>query len=101
MRRRAFRSLAYLAKMHQTLSMASSQRYKLFTHEWPDVQPTLLQIEHVYFSGHRKGDVAFFHSASRSLLVQDLLFNQPAKDEHNESVNIVINFGILALMPIW
>jgi hypothetical protein len=40
----------------------------------------------VYFSGHRKGDVAFFHAASRSLLVQDLLFNQPAKDEHNESV---------------
>jgi glyoxylase-like metal-dependent hydrolase (beta-lactamase superfamily II) len=40
----------------------------------------------VYFSGHRKGDVAFFHPASRSLLVQDLLFNQPPKGEFNESV---------------
>jgi hypothetical protein len=49
----------------------------------------------VYFSGHRKGDVAFFHAASRSLLVQDLLFNQPAKDEHNESVRPLYSLSLV------
>jgi hypothetical protein len=51
----------------------------------------IAQIQHVFFSGHRKGDVAFFHPASRSLMVQDLLMSQPGADEQHEAVSLMLS----------
>jgi hypothetical protein len=42
-----------------------------------------------YFSGHRNKEVAYFHSASKTLIEADLLFNLPA----NEQVRIVLYIG--------
>jgi len=41
------------------------------------------EIEAVYFSGWKNQDVAFLHRASRTLIVADLLFNLPAKEQYS------------------
>lgn len=43
------------------------------------------EIEHRYFSGFVNKDVAFYHIASRSLIVADLLFNMPPLEQYSRS----------------
>ncbi|KAH9941107.1 uncharacterized protein BXZ73DRAFT_98318 [Epithele typhae] len=40
-------------------------------------------IKHVFFSGFKNKDVAFFHEASKTLIEADLLFNLPAKEQYS------------------
>lgn len=43
------------------------------------------EIVACYFSGFKNKDVAFLHKASRTLIVADLLFNLPAKEQYSKS----------------
>jgi len=38
-----------------------------------------------YFSGYKNKDVAFLHSASKTLVQADLLFNLPAKEQYSKT----------------
>jgi len=38
-----------------------------------------------YFSGFKNKDVAFFHSASKTLIATDLIFNLPATEQYSKS----------------
>ncbi|KAI0264761.1 hypothetical protein BC834DRAFT_826091, partial [Gloeopeniophorella convolvens] len=38
-----------------------------------------------YFSGFKNKDVAFFHSASKTLVTADLIFNLPATEQYSQS----------------
>jgi len=42
-------------------------------------------IQHCYFSGFGNKDVAFLHSASKTLIQADLLFNLPATEQYSKS----------------
>ncbi|KII86987.1 hypothetical protein PLICRDRAFT_177695 [Plicaturopsis crispa FD-325 SS-3] len=42
-------------------------------------------IQHVYFSGYKNKDVAFFHPASKTLIQADLIFNMPCKEQYSKS----------------
>jgi len=43
------------------------------------------EIQSCYFSGFKNKDVAFCHQASKTLVVADLLFNFPAKEQYSKS----------------
>lgn len=43
------------------------------------------ELTECYFSGFQNKDVAFYHVASKSLIVADLLFNLPAKEQYSKS----------------
>ncbi|THH30563.1 hypothetical protein EUX98_g3624 [Antrodiella citrinella] len=43
------------------------------------------EIKAIYFSGFSKKDVAWFHVASKTLLVADLIFNLPATEQYSKS----------------
>ncbi|KAG8941816.1 hypothetical protein FRC03_003933 [Tulasnella sp. 419] len=43
------------------------------------------EIDACYFSGFRNKDVAFCHKASKSLIVADLLFNLPAREQYSKA----------------
>ncbi|KAG9051591.1 hypothetical protein FS837_004101 [Tulasnella sp. UAMH 9824] len=54
------------------------------------------EIDACYFSGFANKDVAFCHKASKTLVVADLLFNLPAKEQYSGTwtVPIVGNLGL-------
>ncbi|OCH87133.1 hypothetical protein OBBRIDRAFT_176283 [Obba rivulosa] len=41
-------------------------------------------IKHCYFSGFANKDIAFFHTASKTLIEADLLFNLPATEQYSK-----------------
>ncbi|EGO03479.1 hypothetical protein SERLA73DRAFT_174974 [Serpula lacrymans var. lacrymans S7.3] len=52
------------------------------------------EIKHCYFSGHSNKDVAFLHTASKTLIQADLLFNLPAREQYSKSsLSIPFNFS--------
>jgi hypothetical protein len=56
-------------------------------------------IQHCYFSGFKNKDVAFFHSASKSLIQADLLFNLPGKEQFSKSSSSASSFLTNSLHP--
>ncbi|KAK6997363.1 hypothetical protein R3P38DRAFT_3370209 [Favolaschia claudopus] len=47
--------------------------------------PTVYIQQGSYFSAFRNKDVAFFHVASKTLIIADLLFNLPANEQYSKS----------------
>jgi len=45
----------------------------------------VVKIQACYFSGHTNNDVAWFHVASKTLILADLLFNLPATEQYSKS----------------
>ncbi|KAF9644252.1 hypothetical protein BDM02DRAFT_3122223 [Thelephora ganbajun] len=56
-------------------------------------------IEAVYFSGFSKKDVAWFHKASKTLIVADLIFNLPANEQYSKSKQRKTGFLTKKLNP--
>ncbi|KIO34794.1 hypothetical protein M407DRAFT_90077 [Tulasnella calospora MUT 4182] len=54
------------------------------------------EIDACYFSGFANKDVAFCHRPSKTLVIADLLFNLPAKEQYSKtwSVPIIGNLGL-------
>jgi len=50
-----------------------------------EVFDTRASISFSYFSGYKNKDVAFLHSASKTLVQADLLFNLPAKEQYSKT----------------
>lgn len=43
------------------------------------------EIQHLYFSGFKNKDVAFFHPSSKTLIQADLLLNLPATEQYSKT----------------
>jgi hypothetical protein len=54
----------------------------------------VVQIQHVYFSGFKNKDVAFFHADSKTLITADLIFNLPGKEQYSTTKTWLPLFGL-------
>lgn len=57
------------------------------------------ELEACYFSGFSNKDVAFLHKPSKTLVVADLLFNLPGKEQYSRSKSSGSFIGAAQLSP--
>jgi len=51
------------------------------------------EIQHIYFTGHKNKDVAFYHADTKTLIEADLLLNLPPTEQYSQTKRWLPLFG--------